>query len=264
MMSDEKTVLYEVANGVAKITLNRPDRYNAFTEAMLTELGQTLKAAARDDNARAVVLSGAGRGFCAGADLGRFTTGPVSDNFVYDYLMTYYLPAIKSMRTMEKPIIGAIHGSAAGAGAAVALACDLRIMAEEANITLAFSNIGLVPDAGSTWFLVRQVGYSRAFEIAAEGEKIPARRCLELGLTNRIVPAASLLDEAMAWAEKLAQRPTYALGLTKRAMNHSLTMDLFEAIEYEAHMQQLAIVSEDHREGVTAFMEKRSPVFKGR
>jgi 2-(1,2-epoxy-1,2-dihydrophenyl)acetyl-CoA isomerase len=137
-------------------------------------------------------------------------------------------------------------------------------MADNANIALAFSNIGLVPDAGSTWFLVRQVGYSRAFEIAAEGEKIPAQRCLELGLANRLAQSEALLDEATAWAEKLAQRPTYALGLTKRAMNASLTNDLFAAIEYEAHMQQLAIVSLDHKEGVTAFVEKRAPVFRGR
>jgi 2-(1,2-epoxy-1,2-dihydrophenyl)acetyl-CoA isomerase len=263
-MSDEKTVLYDVVNDVARITLNRPDLYNAFTEAMLSELGQALKTADRATEVRAVVISGAGRGFCAGADLSRFTNGPVSDNFVYDYLMTYYLPVIKAIRTMEKPVIGAVHGSAAGAGAALALACDLRVMADNANIALAFSNIGLVPDAGSTWFLVRQVGYSRAFEIAAEGEKIPAQRCLELGLANRLAQSEALLDEATAWAEKLAQRPTYALGLTKRAMNASLTNDLFAAIEYEAHMQQLAIVSLDHKEGVTAFVEKRAPVFRGR
>jgi 2-(1,2-epoxy-1,2-dihydrophenyl)acetyl-CoA isomerase len=262
-MQLEQTILYESSNGVATITLNRPERRNALTREMLRELYGAFGRAAADSTVRAIVLTGAGKGFCAGQDLSIFD-GPASGEQVRTTVLEHYKPVVLRMCTLEKPIIGAIHGAAAGAGASLALACDLRIMADDAYLLQAFSNIGLVPDAGSCWFLARQVGYSRAFEIAAEGERIPAHRCLELGLANRVAPADSLLAEAHTWAHKLAQRPTLALGLTKRAMTAATVQDLERIIDLEAELQVAAAQSDDHREGVAAFLEKRQPVFQGR
>ncbi len=183
---------------------------------------------------------------------------------ISETIISNYQPMMAMISSMKKPVIAAVNGVAAGAGASLALACDLRLMAHDASMLMAFSNIALVPDAGANWLLTRLVGYSRAYEIAIEGSRIPAERCLELGLTNKVVPAEQLLTIAMAWARKLAQRPTLALGLTKQAMQFAELNDLASTIEFEANLQKQTIISHDFMEGVMAFMEKRDPEFQGK
>lgn len=262
-MSDYETVLYERFGNVAKVTMNRPERRNALNDALHRDLLAAFGRAGDDSGVRAIVLAGAGKGFCAGADLSVFQQMPTPDE-VYGAILDNYQPLMRLITSIKKPVIGAINGTAAGAGASLALACDLRVMADDSSIMLAFSNVGLVPDAGATWLLVRQIGYSRAYEIAIEGQKIPADRCLEWGLANKVTPADSLADVALAWAMKLAKRPTLALGLTKLAFDHAALNDVESTIEYEARLQKQTIPSHDHMEGVTAFLQKREPNFKGK
>ena len=266
-MADDQTVLYAVEQGVATITLNRPARRNALTPAMLQALQAHVMQAGQAADVRAVLITGAGQGFCAGQDLSIFA-GIIEPTavraLVYDVVLTYYRPLIESICQLEKPVVAAINGVAAGAGASLALACDLRMMADDASLLLAFSNIGLVPDAGASWFLTRLVGYSRAYAIAISGERVPATRCLELGLTNRVTASTTLLTEAQGWAQALAQRPTVALGLTKRVMQQATQQDLSAILVAEAELQARAAMTADHREGVAAFVEKRTPIFTGR
>lgn len=261
-MSSEPNVVYQLNGNVATITLNRPHVRNAISRELHRELIAAYTQARDDQAVRAVVVTGAGKGFCSGADLAVFGERPSPDE-VYEYIVTQYQPLMELSCTMPKPVIAAVNGVAAGAGASLALAADLRIMADDASLVQAFSNIGLVPDAGATWLLVRSIGYSRAFELAIEGNPLPAARCLELGLTNRVVPAADLLDNAHAWAAQLAQRPTLALALTKQAMYQALQSDLLQAIEFEAQLQKQTIPSADHAEGVAAFLAKRQARFSG-
>ena len=262
-MPEYETILYHIQDNVAVITMNRPGRRNAMNAALNRDLLAGFEEAAADDEARAVIVTGAGRGFCAGADLALFQPRPTADQ-VYEMIISSYQPMMDMVTCMKKPVIAAVNGVAAGAGASLALACDLRVMAHDASMMMAFSNIGLVPDAGATWFLTRLVGYSRAYEIAAEGHRIPADRCLELGLTNKVVPAEQLHIIALAWARKLAERPTLALGLTKHAMQHAQLHDLASTIEYEASLQKQTIPSHDFMEGVMAFVQKREPKFQGK
>jgi 2-(1,2-epoxy-1,2-dihydrophenyl)acetyl-CoA isomerase len=262
-MSSYETVLYELYGQVAKITMNRPERRNALNEALQRDLLAAFEQADRDENVRAVVLTGVGKGFCAGADLAGFQQMPTPDQ-VYEVIVNSYQPLIGIITQIKMPVIAAVNGTAAGAGASLALACDLRVMADDGSIMMAFSNVGLVPDAGATQLLIRQVGYSRAYEMIIEGQKIPADRCLEWGLTNKVVPAEALLDVALAWAVKLAKRPTLALGLTKHALNHAALNDVASTIEFEARLQKQTIPSHDHMEGVMAFLQKREPNFQGK
>lgn len=248
---------------VAVITLNRPDRYNAASAALSAALQAALERAGADAAVRAVVVTGAGPGFCAGADLSSFHEG-FTPGEGRDFIMQVYGPLIHTLVTLPKPVIAAVNGTAAGVGAAVALACDLRVMADDAALFYAFINLGLGPDGGAGWLLARQVGYSRAFEIAVSGRPVPAERCLALGLCNRVVPAAALHDEALAWAHRLAEGPPVGLALTKAALHHALTHDLMDTLAFEADQQRRAFASEDLREGLAAFRERRPPRFTGR
>lgn len=261
-MRDYKTILYSTEDAVAVIRMNRVERRNAFTPEMLSELNDAFLLAEQDPTVRAIVLTGEGPTFSAGQDLSIFT-GAVDAANVREAIKSYYKPLIMRMVTMPKIIIGAINGGAAGAGASLALACDLRIMAEDGYILQAFSNIGLVPDAGSTWFMARILGYSRALHYCIEAERIPAPRCRELGLCNQIVAGSFLMHKAMEWAQTLANRPTKALGWTKQALNAALHSSLEAAIDYEADLQAHAIATQDHTEGVMAFLQKRAPLFRG-
>jgi len=257
-----QTILYSTEDAVALIRMNRVERRNAFTPEMLAELNDAFHRAEQDPTVRAIVLTGEGPTFSAGQDLSIFT-GEIDAANVREAIKSYYKPLILRMVTMPKIIIGAINGGAAGAGASLALACDLRIMAEDAYILQAFSNIGLVPDAGSTWFMARMVGYSRALQLCIEAERILAPRCLQLGLCNKVVTGSFLMHKTLEWANTLASRPTKALGWTKQALNASMHSSLDAAIDYEAELQAHAIATHDHREGVMAFLQKREAVFRG-
>ncbi len=258
-----ETILYEVADGVATITLNRPSKLNAFNDAMIGETLDALKAAGRDAAARSIVLTGAGRAFSSGQDLAAFQERGEGGS-IAEHLRHGYHRVVRQMVTLEKPIVGAINGIAAGAGCGVALAADIRIAADSASFMLAFSRIGLIPDSGVNWFLPRIIGYSRAYEMAVTADRVSAATALEWGLVNRVVPAEQLPEIAAATARQLAEGPTLAFGLTKRAMQRGWGMSLDEALEYEAYLQEVAGRSADNREGIAAFLEKRPPHFTGR
>lgn len=261
-MSENATVLTEVKDSVMTITLNRPDKRNAMNAELNQELIEAIRAARDDADVRAVIITGAGKGFCAGADLTLFAQVDRAE-FVRDYVIDYYKKMMELIMLMDKPVIAAVNGSAAGAGASLALACDFRVMAADASIYQAFIKIGLVPDAGSCWLLARQVGYSKALEIATSGEPVTAAQCAELGLANRVVGADELFDAANEWAQRLAKMPTVAIGMTKKAMHFSMDNALGKTIEREAELQARAFQTHDHKEGVSAFLEKRDPEFKG-
>lgn len=257
-----ETLLYQNDNGVLTITLNRPESFNAFNEQATTDLQEALKSAEKDDAVRAIILTGAGKAFSSGQDL-KDAPEPGTKRSLADSLQRRYNPIIRRLTTMPKPIIGAINGPAAGAGCSVALACDVRIAAEGAYLLQAFVRIGLVPDSGSSWFLARLVGYARAFEIASLGEKIPAQQALQLGLVNRVVPPAALMDEATKLARQYASGPTKAYGYIKKMLYRACNTSLDDALDYEVFLQEAAGRTGDYNEGVAAFVEKRPAVFKG-
>ncbi len=261
-MPNYQTINYELNEGVCLITLNRPDVYNAFNEQMKKDLNDALKEADKDPSARCVVIRGAGdKAFCSGQDLKEHSG---SKRSLKESLEKNYNPMIRKIRTMEKPVIGMINGVAAGAGCSLALACDMRIMSSTAKLIEVFIRIGLVPDSGSHWFLPRLAGMARAFEYAATGRDISADEAERAGLVNKIVPPDKLEEETIALAKRFAQAPTKAIGLIKRTLNKSLTSDLDTLLDYEAVIQQIASETEDHREGVKSFLEKRPPVFRGK
>ena len=252
----------EVVDGVLTLTLDRPDALNAFDRDMKEGLLAALKSAGRDAETRVVVLTGAGRAFSAGQDLKERQTPGVAD--LGTELRARYNPMILAMRRLEKPIVGAINGVAAGAGFSVAMACDLRIAAEGASFIQAFGRVGLVPDSGSTWFLPRLVGAARAAELIFTTDALDAAAAERLGLVNRVVPADQLMPEAQALAARLAAGPPLALALAKRALSRTCDATLEDQLEYEAQLQAVAGRSADHAEGVAAFVEKRPARFTGR
>jgi len=261
-MPDE-TVLVELdaEAGVATVTLNRPDALNALTVPMKQALLAAFRRLERERAARAVILTGAGRAFCAGQDL-RERLEPDAAPLGVE-VRERYNPIIRAMRGLPKPIVGAINGVAAGAGASLAMACDIRVASDAASFALAFGRVGLIPDSGATWFLPRLVGAARAAELALLNDPVSAADAVRLGLVGRVVPATDLAAEAKSIAARLAAGAPQAIALTKRALNAAWDHDLEAALEYEAHLQDLAGRTSDHREGMAAFMEKRPPRFSG-
>jgi 2-(1,2-epoxy-1,2-dihydrophenyl)acetyl-CoA isomerase len=260
-MPSQETILYAVADGVSTLTLNRPEVYNAFNEQMKREVNEALREAERDRAVRCIVLRGAGeKAFCSGQDLKEHRG---SKRSLKESLEKSYNPMIRRIRTMEKPVVAMINGVAAGAGCSLALACDMRVMASGAKLIEVFVRIALVPDSGSHWFLPRLAGMARAFEYAATGRDVGAAEALQAGLVNRVVEPADLERETMVLARALAKGPTRTIGLIKRTLNKALVTDLESLLDYEAQIQQIASETEDHREGVAAFLEKREPTFKG-
>jgi 2-(1,2-epoxy-1,2-dihydrophenyl)acetyl-CoA isomerase len=251
----------EVADRVATITLDRAEALNALTIPLKEELLASLIRVGGDSTIGAVVLTGAGRAFCAGQDL-RERLEPGAAPLEVE-IRERYNPIILAMRRLEKPIVGAINGIAAGAGASLAFACDLRIAAEGASFLLAFGRVGLIPDSGATWLLPRLVGAAKAAELALTGEALSAADAERLGLVARVVPAESVVGEAQAMAARLGSMAPQAVALTKRALEASWTASLDEQLELEAELQGIAGATADHVEGIAAFLEKRPPRFTG-
>ena len=259
-MSGFETVTVERRGMVGVVTLNRPDVLNAFNAVLCRELLLAVEEVNADQDIRVAVLTGAGRAFSAGADLGEIQ-GPGAS--VIDTLNNAYKPILMAITNAPKPWVSAVNGAAAGIGSAFAMCCDLTVMAEDGYIYQAFSAIGLIPDGGATWHLVNTLGRKRAYEMIVSGEKVAAQKCLDLGLCNRVVATDSLMDETMSWAEELATKAPLSLRYAKKALNDAMNYSVGDTISNEAELQHLCITSEDAREGVAAFMQKRSAQRKG-
>lgn len=263
--SSAPSLLVERANGVLLLTLNRPDVLNSFNAEMARALQAALAEAAVDDSIRAVVLTGAGRGFCAGQDLAEALPrdgAPAPD--IGEIVKTSYNPIIRAIRTLEKPVLCAVNGIAAGAGANLAFACDLTIAADSASFVESFAKLGLIPDTSGTFFVPRLVGMQRATGMFFLAEKMPASKAKEWGLIWEVVPAAELLSTVTKMAEQLASQATRGFGLTKRALNASFANGLDAQLEVEAQCMHEAGRTADYAEGVQAFLEKRAPVYQGK
>ncbi len=253
-------ILLETRDAIARITLNRPDVLNSFDDSMFARTLEVLDTVARDPSIRAVYLTGAGRAFCAGQDISR----GVPKGAYGDHLRRHWNPIVLAMRALDRPIVCAVNGVAAGAGANLALAADFVVAAEEASFIQAFINIGLVPDTGGTWTLPKLVGPARAAQLLMLGEKLPARQAAEWGLIYQACPLADLEKEAWALATRLAAMPTLAFGLLKHLIDGSGHRTLAAQLEAEADAQTIAGRSADHQEGVQAFGQKRKPAFGGK
>ena len=254
-----ETIRYNITDGVAWVYLNRPDKLNAFIAQMNREIKDAIKKASIDDEVRCIVITGEGRAFCSGQDLSE-----VDENMDHgQVLRDHYGPMIKQIRNCEKPIIAAVNGVAAGAGFSLALACDFRLMSERASFINAFIHVGLIPDSGNLYYLTQLVGRAKATELAILGEKVTADDAVAMGLATRRIPADTWNEDVTAFAARLAAMPTKAIGIIKRSLKATSSLSFEDYLEQEAQGQRLAGLTDDHREGVTAFMEKRKPVYSG-
>ncbi len=251
---------FSIADGVATITLNRPDKLNSFDRGMSLEVISALDDCKEDKHVRAVLLTGEGRAFSAGQDLAEAIAPGTR---IEDILTTQYNPIVRRIRALPKPVIAAVNGVAAGAGANIAYACDLALAAESANFIQSFINIGLIPDSGGTFTLPRLVGMQRAFGQMILAPKVSAKEAEAMGMIWKAVPDAELMNEAMALAKRLALMPTKAIALTKQALNRSMSGSLDQQLDSENELQSIAGASHDYNEGVKAFLEKRKPVYTG-
>jgi 2-(1,2-epoxy-1,2-dihydrophenyl)acetyl-CoA isomerase len=255
------SILFEVEGGVAFIRLNRPDKLNAFNRDMAMQLQEKLKSCTTDRSIRAVHLTGMGKAFCAGQDLEE-VIDPAGPGMAA-ILAEHYNPLVRLIREMPKPVVAAVNGVAAGAGANLALCCDIVLASEQASFIQAFSKIGLIPDSGGTYFLPRLVGWQKASALMMLGEKVSAAEAERMGMVYKVIPEDTFASETLATSLKLAQMPTRALALTKQALANSLSGDLEGQLRLEDTLQQEAAGSHDFREGVDAFLEKRPAIFKG-
>ena len=257
-----KSIELKIENQIAFITLNRPEVFNSFNREMAFSMQETLDICSNDNNVRAIVLTGNGKAFCAGQDIGEITNPELNPGF-RKILDDHYNPIIKKIRTIEKPIICAVNGVAAGAGANIALACDIVVASENASFIQAFTKIGLIPDSAGTFFLPRLIGLQRATALMMLGDKVSAIEALQFGMIYKIFPTGIFEEEVLKLATTLANMPTKALGLTKKLLNQSLTNNLEQQLQLESDLQIEASSTNDYNEGVTAFVEKRKPIFKG-
>lgn len=260
-----QTIQFDVVEGVAKLTLNRPDRLNSFTTQMHGEVAEALEKVAEDKDARVLVLTGAGRGFCAGQDLADRAVAPGEEAVdLGASVERFYAPLIRRITNLQKPVIGAVNGVAAGAGANIALACDIVIAARSAKFIQSFANIGLIPDSGGTWILPRLIGQARALGLALTGNPLPAETAESWGLIWKCVDDDALASEVDTLARRFAVGPTCGLAATKRLIRQSSLQTLDDELNLERDAMRELGFSEDYREGVAAFMAKRKPAFTGR
>lgn len=256
-----KFLKYEIEEGVLTVIFNRPEVYNALNDEITFELQDALKQASKDDAVRVIVLTGEGKAFCSGQDL---KASQAQKRSFKESLHIRYNPIIRALRNIPKPVICRLNGVAAGAGCSIALASDIIVADEEAQLIEVFINIGLVLDSGSSYFLPKSIGSARAFEMATMAKRIKGREAFEIGLANKAVPAGELDEAVKYYTDYFAKAPTKSIGMIKKMLNKSGNASLDEMLEYEAYCQEIAGNSEDHHEGVRAFIEKRKPEFRGR